>query len=58
MLATAVERERLAIASTSDGGIAQAFQTTVSLQKKAIYIWKYVDSLLVGKGRNCAFYQI
>ena len=36
MHATAAEKERLAIASTSDGGIAQAFQTTVSLQKKAI----------------------
>ena len=36
MHTTAVERERLAIASTSDGGIVQAFQTTVSLQKKAI----------------------
>ena len=36
MHATAVERERLAIASTSDGGIAQAFQTTMSLQKKAL----------------------
>ena len=36
MHAAAIERERLAIASTSDGGIAQAFQTTVSLQKKAI----------------------
>ena len=36
MNAAAIERERLAIASTSDGGIAQAFQTTVSLQKKAI----------------------
>lgn len=36
MHATAVERERLAIVSTSDGGIAQAFQSTVSLQKKAI----------------------
>ena len=36
MHATAVERERLAIAFTSDGGIVQAFQTTVSLQKKAI----------------------
>ena len=36
MHAAAVERERLAIASTSDGGIAQAFETTVSLQKKAI----------------------
>ena len=36
MHAAAVERERLAIASTSDGGIAQAYETTVSLQKKAI----------------------
>ena len=31
MHANAIERERLAIASTSDGGIVQAFQATVSL---------------------------
>ena len=36
MHAAAIERERLAIASTSDGGIAQAFQITVSLQRKAV----------------------
>ena len=36
MHAAAVERERLAIVPTSDGGIAQVFQITVSLQKKAV----------------------
>lgn len=56
MHATAVERERLAVASTSDGGIRQAFQTSFLTDES--YIRKYADSLLVGQRRSCAFYKI
>ena len=58
MHATAIEREKVAIATNSGGGITQAFQTTVFLlQKKAIFGSMQIRYWFV-KGRNCAFYPI